>query len=487
MWSKINGLTLPISIKLTLLYTSILFCILLFISSLTVAGLYYILYHQAESDIALSTDSVARYVASGKPIDERLVKENILVPGVILRISDDQNNLLFDSAPSLPSNQAVSEEIQEYDNALNPTLLMNTSLRILYMNHTYFYYTNHLVWQNDRTYQLHFLKVMSEEKHFLKILVKILAITNLIGLLISILSGTFISRKILHPLRDITATAKTIEINDLGKRIEVSKNKDELHELATTFNHMLNRIQTGFEQQRRFVADASHELRTPVTVISGYANMLDRWGKQDASVLAESIDAIKSEAANMYNLIEKLLFLARADQKKQALTKAHLYMNNLIDEVVQETQLIAPHHQIVLQQNHPAAIYADAAAIKQMLRVFIENSIKYTPAGGTIAIASLQIENHLEITIHDTGIGIPEKDQPKIFDRFYRVDCSRSKITGGTGLGLSIARWIAEQHDTIIKLTSIPGKGTSITLQIPLISLRGNSLSESNLTNSGTD
>jgi signal transduction histidine kinase len=171
----------------------------------------------------------------------------------------------------------------------------------------------------------------------------------------------------------------------------------------------------------------------------------------------------------MYNLIEKLLFLARADQSKLIMNKAKFDMEQLIEEVVQDTCLIAPNHNILLHQNDPALIYADSSSIKQMLRIFIENSIKYTPIGGTIRIASRQTNNHLEITIQDTGIGIPKEDQPKIFERFYRVDKSRSKITGGTGLGLSIARLIAEQNDTTIQLTSAQGEGTTITLQIPLM------------------
>ena len=280
----------------------------------------------------------------------------------------------------------------------------------------------------------------------------------------------FISRKTLQPLRTIITTAKEIEIHDLGKRIPLSNSKDELHELAATFNHMLNRIQTGFEQQQRFVADASHELRTPITVISGYADMLDRWGKQDGAALTEGIEAIKSEAANMHNLIEKLLFLARTDQNKQTLTKDALLMPPLLEDIFQETRLIAPQHQVLLSQNQQASILADAVAIKQMLRIFIENSIKYTPDGGVITLASQRINTHLEITITDTGIGIPKKEQAKIFDRFYRVDSSRSKTTGGTGLGLSIAHWIAAQHNATIQVASVPSQGTTITLKFPLIS-----------------
>ena len=469
MWSKIKHLAIPISIKLTVLYAVILSCILVFTSALTVAGLYYVFYTQAADDIGASANNALSYLASDHSVGQRMLKENLLVPGVVLRIFDKENNLLLDSAPYLPGNHALTKEDKEDLNPLKFIPLKKRYLSIVHVNHVYFYYLNQEILQGDQVYHLHFMKPLSEQSHFLKTLIKSLLVTNSLGLLAAIISGIYISRRILHPIRVITDTAKEIEVNDLGKRIEQTGSNDELEELARTFNHMLNRIQSGFEQQRRFVSDASHELRTPITVISGYADMLDRWGKKDPAALEEGITAIKSETANMHNLIEKLLFLARADQGKQVMRKIPVNVEHLIEEIAQETRLIAPNHHVSLSQNDPATILIDASAIKQMLRIFIENSIKYTPTGGMITIASQKVEQYLEVIIKDTGIGIPEKDQHKIFNRFYRVDKSRSKDTGGTGLGLSIAKWIADNHDSTIRLTSKAGEGTTITVRFLLI------------------
>ena len=466
MWSKINHVS--ISVKLTVLYAAMLFCILLFTSLLTVVALYHVLYTQAESDITLSANSLTRYLAADNPVDQHLLKENLLVPGVIMKILDNENNLLLDSAPYLPSNPELQENEATEQDPLQIILLKSNKLSVTHMGHTYYYYVTQSVQQGGHTYQMQLMKALSEQTHFLRTLMKILAVTNLIGLVIALLSGIFISRKILRPLRNITSTAQQIEITDLGKRIHVSNSGDELDELTKTINHMLTRLQIGFEQQRQFVSDASHELRTPITVISGYINMLDRWGKQDQSALEEGLSAIKSEASNMDSLIEKLLFLARADQCKQLINKTSLALAPLIDAIIQETRMIAPNHHIILDKNDPAIIEADGAAIKQMVRIFIENSIKYTPPNGTIRIDSRQTCQHLEITIQDTGIGIPQEDQPKVFDRFYRVDQSRTKSTGGTGLGLSIARWIAQQHGCSIQLTSTLGIGTTFTLRLPI-------------------
>lgn len=464
MWSKIKQVS--ISVKLTLLYAAMLLGILLFTSLLTVAALYHVLYTQAQNDISLSANNLTDYLTADHQVTQHLLTENLLVPDVILKIRDDQDNLIVDSAPYLPGNPELLEAAAADQNPLEIVLLKKNTLPIIQMNHTYYYYVTQAVQQGGHTYQLQLLKALTEQTHFLQTLTKILVATNFVGLLIALLSGIFISRRILRPLRNITATAREIEIDDLDKRIHVDSSGDELHELAETFNHMLTRLQTGFEQQRRFVSDASHELRTPITVISGYTNMLDRWGKQDQSALEEGLAAIKSETDNMNDLIEKLLFLARADQGKQLLNKARLAVAPLMETIVQETRMIAPDHDIVLDQNDPATVEADGAAIKQMMRIFIENSIKYTPPGGTIRIASRKTGQHLEITIQDTGIGIPPADQPKVFDRFYRVDRSRSKSTGGTGLGLSIARWIAQQHGCSLDLASTPGAGTTVTLRL---------------------
>ena len=466
MWSKIKQVS--ISVKLTFLYAALLFFILLVTNLLTVAGLYHVLYTQANNDIDLSARNLQHYLATDKPVDYRLLSENLLAPGVILKVLDEQNKPVLDSAPYLPGISEPLEKELTGRNLLELFLMKTTTHRLVLMDNTYYYNVTYTVQQNSHTYQLYLLKPLTEQTHFLQTLTKILSATNLVGLLIAILSGIFISRRILRPLRNITATVREIQVDDLGKRIPIDYSGDELDELAATFNHMLTRLQTGFEQQRRFVADASHELRTPITVISGYVNMLDRWGKQDPHALEEGLDAIKSEASNMNDLIEKLLYLARADQGKQQLHKTKLSLVPFLETIFQETRMIAPNHHIILDANDPATVEADGAALKQMLRIFIENSIKYTPPGGTIRLASRQAGSHLEVTIADTGIGIPYEDQSKIFDRFYRVDQSRSKSTGGTGLGLAIARWIADQHDCSIAVTSSTGKGTTITLRLAL-------------------
>lgn len=466
MWSKIKLLQVPISFKLTMLYAILLTCILIFTSLLTVAGLLYVLFAQAHEDLRQGVFNVTHYIEKQNTVDSSLLKENLLPPGVILRIYDDQDSLLLDSSPLL-----LDLHAPKWDNELEnhkPAAMKKGFSQLIDTEHPYFYETKKQFSLNGHLYKLHFMKPMSEQNHFLKTLIINLFVTSVLGVIIAILSGIFMSNKILRPIRIITETAKEIEIKNLEMRIPLPKSNDELYELAKTFNHMLSRIQMGFEKQRRFVSDASHELRTPITVISGYAEMLDRWGKEDPAALQEGIEAIKSEATDMYGLIEKLLFLARADQNRQILTKVPFHTEHLIEEIYRETCIIAPNHKIFITHNAPAIICADVTAIKQLLRIFIDNSINYTQSNGAICIDARKTAQYFEVTIKDSGIGIPAEDQPHVFNRFYRVDKSRSKITGGTGLGLSIASWIAEQHNSTIDLDSKVNEGTTIIIHIPL-------------------
>lgn len=295
----------------------------------------------------------------------------------------------------------------------------------------------------------------------------ILGIFNIIGLISIIFFGSKASRKLLAPIKVMTKTVKEISINVLDKRIDVSGSKDELKDLAKTFNEMLDRIQKSVEQQNQFVSDASHELRTPIAVIQGYADLLDRWGKDDPQVLEESISAIKSEGESMKSLVQKLLFLARGDKNTQRVEKSNFMLSEVINEILKETRLIDKNHSILNDQNEDFIIHADQKLIKEAIRIFMDNSIKFTPAGGTIKLNSYQKNKRAVISIEDTGIGISQEDLPYIFNRFYRADKARTKASGGTGLGLAIAKWIIDSHYGKIDVWSKLNAGTVVRIELP--------------------
>lgn len=323
----------------------------------------------------------------------------------------------------------------------------------------------------------------------LKRLLAAMLAVQILTLIGGIFSGASMIRSTLRPIVTLTETAKSLNTEDPGfnlevmedladkldainaakldTRISVEDTEDELKSLAWAINSMLDRINESYRAQIRFVSDASHELRTPIAVIEGYANLLDRWGKNDEKTLQESIDAIKDEASNMKGLVEQLLFLARGDNNTMNLQMEQFDLAVLVQEVIRETQMIDSGHDFKATTEN-LTVYADKALIKQSLRILIDNAIKYSNPDGLITLSVFPKEAAALIAVQDEGIGIPPEAVPRVFDRFYRADQSRTKSTGGTGLGLSIAKWIAERHGGHMEVLSREGLGTRVSIAIPL-------------------
>ncbi|MGH4137418.1 ATP-binding protein [Clostridium sp.] len=446
--------TAKVSVKLTVVYAVMFSLVLLILNASILYGIKYYLYGQANKQIEdVKIIMLSKVMSKNKQID--------LSSGEM--ISD------------IPSKENVSIRILKGDGKV-----LNKSEEFSYNIKTQEPFDKiinskendrHLVYKNIKIeteiygpVYIQVVKDMDNEYDFMKILFALMAISDFIGVIASIILGYSISKKMLEPIDYITKAADNISINNLKERIEVIGPDDELKRLGNTFNKMIDRLQGAFDRQTQFVSDASHELRTPIAVIQGYANLLDRWGKDDRQALEKSIHAIKLETSNMENLVEKLLFLAKGDSGNQKIEKSTFWLNELILDVVSESKLIDPSHIISSDKNDIVNIFADYKMIKQMLRIFIENSIKFTPAKGKIDISSEIVNKTVKITISDSGSGIPKGEIQNIFERFYIVDKSRSKEKGGTGLGLSIAKWIVEVHKGAINVVSEEGNGTEITI-----------------------
>jgi signal transduction histidine kinase len=274
--------------------------------------------------------------------------------------------------------------------------------------------------------------------------------------------------KLFEPVRVMSATANRLTVNNLhSERLNVEGTKNELKDLANVINAMLDRIETSYESQKQFVSDASHELRTPIAVIQGYANLLNRWGTTDPEILHESIDAIQNEARSMQDLVEKLLFLSRHDKKTLKLIKKRFNMSKLVEDMVKETKLVAANRVIECSVMENVMVYGDEQALKQAVRIFIDNAVKYSRDGDTVTIKCEKSNEDCIITIQDTGIGMTQKDIDHIFDRFYRSDYVRNQNIGGHGLGLSLGKLIVLAHTGKIKVRSQFKKGTSFIITIP--------------------
>ena len=456
---------LKLSVKITLIYAAMLIVVLAIISALTTAGVYISFYHQAQLAMESSIEHTMEKLNRGDILDSSFWAGDPMTQGVVLRVTDVKGGTIIENDPQFP---AISEMMTHEKK--HPPFWANKNFVLLETHESMLYYKRITLERGGQIFYLNFFKTITLEKQFLRYLLVVLFSVNIVGLILALIVGYIVSSKILQPIRDVTNTAKSIEANNMDERLELGKSQDEVTELADTFNHMLDRLQNSFKQQQQFVSDASHELRTPVTVILGYSDMLVRWGKEDEELLDEGITSIQSEANNMNKLIEDLLFLARADQNKQMLIKAPTELSAIIDFVADKVKL-KENQSIDILINDIGEIFADKDAIERMLTIFIDNGIKYSSDDGKVRIYSRRKGKFMEVSIEDNGVGIAEEHQGRVFERFYRVDSSRTKMAEGVtscGLGLSIAKWIADQHDIKINLESEINKGTKITLTIPL-------------------
>lgn len=294
-------------------------------------------------------------------------------------------------------------------------------------------------------------------------------VSGAIGLFIFVPIVSRTSYKLIGPIKKMTEITKTITVNNINTRLDVKDTQDELKELSQTFNDMMDRIEQGYKTQQQFVSDASHELRTPIAVIKGYVNMVDRWGKNDKAVLEESISAIKNETESMQDLIEKLLFIARSDKQSLVFSKEDFKICEILLEIEKETLMINLKHNFSFKFHDDASIYADKNRIKQAIRIFLENAIKFTPQSGNIEVIGYIDGDYYVIKISDTGMGIEKKDLDKIFNRLYRAEQSRNKDIGGHGLGLSIAKIIIIGHKGKIKVKSTVDKGSDFSIMLPYL------------------
>ena len=288
-------------------------------------------------------------------------------------------------------------------------------------------------------------------------------------LLLTALIGRFIARRALKPVAKITQTAKDIGSGaNLSQRIPVSQIKDEIGQLALTFNSMMDRLESSFTQMRQFSSDASHELRTPLTVLKGQSELAlgkERKPEEYQEVISSNLE----EVQYMSKVLEDLFLLSKSDENQIALDCESVDLKSLIEEVCKHAEIIASDKnvKIAIAYLEGVQVYGDPVRLRQMIWNVVVNGIKYTQHGGEVKISTRHKGGGVLITIQDNGIGISEEDLPLIFNRFYRVDKARSRQEGGTGLGLSICKFIVDAHKGSIDIESKLGKGTKFKITLP--------------------
>lgn len=321
---------------------------------------------------------------------------------------------------------------------------------------------------NESKYNVYFQFNLTQNSVDLVSLLPGMIIIYLFIIFLILHSGKRGNAKLFAVIKAMSATTNRLTVNNLhSERLNVAGTKSELKDLAITINRMLDRIETSYESQKQFVSDASHELRTPISVIQGYANLLNRWGKKDETVMEEAIEAIQIESKEMQDLVEKLLFLSRHDNKTLKLKKCRFNMCEIVEDMVKETKLVVANRNILSPKLEDVVVHGDKQALKQAIRVFIDNAVKYTKDNDEIRISCENQNGDCVITVQDTGIGMTQKDIDNIFERFYRSDHVRNEKISGNGLGLSIAKLIILKHTGRIKVRSQYTKGSNFVITIP--------------------
>ena len=289
----------------------------------------------------------------------------------------------------------------------------------------------------------------------------VLAALTLVGV-----SGGVLVRRALSPVGRITRTAQNIELSsDLSRRVGYKGPMDEVGQLATTFDHMIEHLERDFKAQKHFIADASHDLRSPLTVLRGNLDLLKR--NLSEGERQESLKAMEGEVERMGRIVNDLLLLAEVESG-QMKRREMVSLKEILLEGAARGQQLAPNTNIVMGRLEDLSVMGDAYMLKRLLSNLIDNAIAYTPEGGVITLSLYRDGDQALLEVADKGKGIAPEHLPHIFDRFYRVDQARSRIKGGSGLGLAIVKAIAEQHQGKVTVTSEPGKGSTFTVSFRL-------------------
>lgn len=298
----------------------------------------------------------------------------------------------------------------------------------------------------------------------------LLIVAMVTGVVVVGLGSFATAERALRPVSELTETARAISLSRaFGRRIDRTDARDELGELARTFNEMLASLHSAHEGQRRFLDDAAHELRAPVTSLLGNLELVERARDLPEAERAEIITDVRIEAERLARLVNDLLVLARADAGQRPRLVA-VELDQLVVTVVRDARTIADGVTLGVGALEPVVVGGNADRLRQLLLILVENALRYTPPGGRVSVSLGREGSEALLSVRDTGIGIDPDDLPRVFDRFFRADRARARIAGGTGLGLAIAKWIAEAHNGRIEVDSTPGAGSTFRVVLPVAS-----------------
>jgi two-component system sensor histidine kinase ArlS len=438
------------------LYSSVLFAILLIVMNLATYYMFSQLIvnnqlNRAEAQ-TLQVANAMRQVAGEIPTQD-LLRGYVPVDGMIRMTGPDGSSL--DPVTSV-SQQDLSKQKGIYDTSKKVQVIDNLEQRYVMVSIP-------VIWSDGAVMNIQVTESMQGTMDTLQVLRVVLLVVTCIALIPVLFSIRLLGRIIMKPISAMTLTMKEIRRSGRFNRLELQgQSKDELMEMGMTFNEMIQLLETNYKKQEQFVANASHELKTPLTIIESYANLLKRRGLDRPELFNESIEAIHSEAIRMKEMTEQLLLLAKHKEQwnisMEKLNLSELAMGSA------KAFRNAYGKEIHVDGQHEVFGYSDENKLKQLLFIFLDNAQKYSDDRIVVEVGSLAGESYIRIIDH--GIGIAKDKLPHVFDRFYRVDEARTRQRGGAGLGLSLAVEIAEAIEVRIELHSIEGEGATAEIWI---------------------
>ena len=363
--------------------------------------------------------------------------------------------------------------LQQYPIARWPDQLTRPVFRTRRINGEYFRFLFAKLNVDERVYTVEMGASADDAVETLQLFRSYVLVFALALLVVSTGVGSWMSRKALAPVDALVRTARNISGTSLNRRLQALKTGDELQRLTDTLNEMLDRIESAFQRISQFTADASHELRTPVSLIRTEAELALRRTRTE-SEYKESLRQILQEAERTTQLIEQLLELARADSSRESLTLQSVNLTEVLRGVAASWQPVAAARAIRFATelcDLGVSVRGDQILLRRLADILLDNAFKYTPSPGWVCLALEVRDDTAMITVRDSGMGIAQEEQEKIFKRFYRVDKARSREQGGAGLGLAIAEWIVLQHRGTISVESRLGEGATFRVKLPLIAV----------------
>jgi len=463
---------MAIRIKLALWYGILLTVVLVLLAGIHHATLKQMLHNQKDYSLKVIASildaSIPRRPSSTAAFQKAVAKmvtdyPDIELKGLIIEVYDHSRSLVFSSSLSEGERLPLTEEM--WANGLHKEAHLQTvsldndtaPIRLL---------TKPVFNQNDLLYVIQVGSSMQDIETTLDnfLLLNLLFIPT--AALLVAMGGWLLARQAFKPLGNVIKTAHGISSGDLSHRIESSQASEEIRELATAFNQMIARLESSFQQIRDFTDNVSHELRIPLAILKGQTELSLRRLRSEEEyrqVLVSNLEEIQ----RMEKIVKRLLFLSRADRGEIELNYAETDLYGLIENVSSQFQVLAREKniRIMLSANGPVSIVGDELLLRELLLNLVQNAMTYTLEGGEVTLSLEREDGQIIISVSDTGCGIPENEIPRIFDRFYQVDKSRS--SQGSGLGLSICKWIVQAHQGKINVVSTVGQGSHFTVSFP--------------------